>query len=126
MDEHVLDASAALAATFKEPGWPAVQQVGERLISSVNYAESISTMTEKGYTVEDAVESLGFLAMWVVEFDEAQAIEAARLRPLTRGFGLSLGDRACLALAGLRGLPVLTADRAWVEAAPHLAITCIR
>ena len=47
----------------------------------------------------------------LVAFDEAQATAAAALRPLNRRVGLSLGGRACLALASLRGLPAVTADR---------------
>lgn len=43
----------------------------------------------------------------------ADAVEIARLRPLTRSAGLSLGDRACVALARRLALPALTADRAW-------------
>jgi PIN domain nuclease of toxin-antitoxin system len=49
--------------------------------------------------------------MEVVSFDREQAYEAGLLRPLTRGAGLSLGDRACLALARRLGLPAFTADR---------------
>jgi len=43
----------------------------------------------------------------------ADAIEVARLRPLTRQVGLSLADRACLALAHRLGTRALTADSAW-------------
>jgi PIN domain nuclease of toxin-antitoxin system len=46
-------------------------------------------------------------------FDEPLAFETGALRAATRDRGLSLGDRACLALAQRLGASVLTADRAW-------------
>ena len=42
---------------------------------------------------------------------EGQALDAARLRPLTKHLGLSLGDRLALALARDRGAPIMTTDR---------------
>jgi PIN domain nuclease of toxin-antitoxin system len=52
-------------------------------------------------------------AIAVEPFTEHDSIEVARLRPATRAQGLSLGDRACIALARRLGLPALTADTAW-------------
>lgn len=54
-------------------------------------------------------------AILAVIFDEAHARESGRLRPLTRSAGLSLGDRACLATAALRGTVALSADKAWAR-----------
>jgi len=70
--------------------------------------------------------TLESLRLAVVDFDEEQAMEAARLRPLTMGIGLSLGDRACLALAGLRRLPAVTADRSWGTLKLGVDVTVIR
>ena len=126
MDEHVLDASAILASVLREDGWQRVDSVERRCASSVNVAESASALTEKGFSFHAAQILVWSLRLHVIDFDEAQAMEAARLRPITRAFGLSLGDRACLALAAIRGLPVLTADHSWQEAAPHLTIKQIR
>lgn len=126
MDEQVLDASAVLALRYQEPGWQLVADVQHRLVSSVNLAETLSKLIDRGHSPEDAEAALALLRLRVIPFDEAQAAEAARLRPLTRAFGLSLGDRACLALARVRGLPVLTADRTSEHAAPHVSIRSIR
>lgn len=52
-------------------------------------------------------------AVSVAPFDAAQALEAARLRSFTRPVGLSLGDRACLALGRVAGLEILTAEASW-------------
>ena len=85
------------------------------LVSAVNWAEALSKMAERGQAPEDTVRALadaGILgeALVVHPLDESQAVEIARLRPLTREAGLSLADRACLALATTLGSPALTAD----------------
>ncbi len=57
-----------------------------------------------------ALEGLG---LDVEPFDAAMAYETGLLRQRTRRLGLSLGDRACLALGQRLSLPVLTTDRRW-------------
>jgi PIN domain nuclease of toxin-antitoxin system len=59
-------------------------------------------------------------------FDDAQALEVARLRLHTRDAGLSLGDRACLALAASPGLPALTVGCAWLGPGPGIEVRLIR
>lgn len=66
------------------------------------------------------------VTLLIEPFDEAAVASAARLRPLTRALGLSLGVRACLALALSRGLRVLTADRAWANLNLGITIELIR
>lgn len=44
----------------------------------------------------------------------------------TKELGLSLADRACMALAVTLGLPLLTADRSWVEVDLPVEIRVIR
>jgi ribonuclease VapC len=51
----------------------------------------------------------------IIGFDVNLAYQAGSLRLLTRRAGLSLGDRACLALAQRLGLPALTIDRSWKD-----------
>lgn len=116
----VLDASALLAYLKGEPGGEKVKEVlvQRAAISAVNLAEVGAKLADWG---QDPTQLLGFLrgrgilgqAIEVFPFTEEDALEAARLRPLTRPMGLSLGDRACLALARRLGLPALTADATW-------------
>jgi ribonuclease VapC len=129
----VLDASALLAMIYEEPGADRLESTVRRgaLISSVNWAEALSRMAERGEPVIEAVprvraviEALG--ALTIVPFDDAQALEVARLRVLTRPLGLSLADRACLALGRLHRLPVLTTDRAWRSLRLSVKIEVIR
>ncbi len=62
----------------------------------------------------------------IVPYTREQAEAAADLYPLTRQLGLSLGDRACLALGTLRGDTVYTADRLWLETDLGIPVTAIR
>jgi PIN domain nuclease of toxin-antitoxin system len=116
----VLDASALLAYLGDEPGAEVVANavaVGATL-SAVNLAEALSTAAARGadaaqlFAELSTAELLGG-AVTVEPFTTADAIETARLRPLTRSAGLSLGDRACLALAIRLRAAVLTADSGW-------------
>lgn len=113
MDEYVLDASAVIALIRRERGWEAVEAIKRRLISTVNLAEVGSFFMNEGYTFAELEIVLAALKARVVPFDRELAMEAARLRPLTKARGLSLGDRACLAVARLRGIPAMTGDRKW-------------
>ncbi|MFZ4381966.1 MAG: type II toxin-antitoxin system VapC family toxin [Sandarakinorhabdus sp.] len=125
MSDHVavLDASALLAAMLEEPGQETVERaLPHAIISSVNFVEVASRLIDGGLSPAEAEEDLAALELTVIDFDHVQAIEAARLRAITRHAGLSLGDRACLALARVRHVPVLTADRAWAGLAEAIGV----
>jgi len=116
---YALDASALMCLLRGESGADRVETVlSEAVISAVNYSEVVAKIVERGGTAEMAAAILDPLHLDVVEFDRLQAVEAGRLRASTRRAGLSLGDRACLALAATRGLTALTSDRAWATLAP--------
>lgn len=59
-------------------------------------------------------------------FDDQQARVAAELIAQTRPYGLSLGDRACLALAIQRKAAVYTTDAAWKNIDPGIEVNLIR
>jgi ribonuclease VapC len=116
----VLDASALMALLHREEGAPAVIEAIEAgaAISVVNWAEVLSKLAERGEDpgtvaaeLRRAEDSETVLA--IEPLSEEDCVEVARLRPRTRGAGLSLADRACLALAARFEVPALTADRAW-------------
>ena len=115
MSSRVLDASAALAFLRGEPG---ASRVSEALatgviMSAVNVAEVATRLAVDDVPEARVREGIELLHVDVEPFDEADALAAGMLRPVTRALGLSLGDRACLALAMKSGLPALTGDRAW-------------
>ena len=116
----VLDASAMLAYLHGEPGAHTVAEAitDGALISALNWAEVLSKVAEESQNPEELVgrlESQGILgrAVEVIPMTSIDATIIARLRLPTRSAGLSLGDRACLALGMRLRLPVLTADRIW-------------
>ena len=127
MTEHVLDASALLALLRREKGYEKVEAVvAVSKVSAVNLAEAGSYLASAGATPVHMQAQLDSLGVDTVPFDEEQAIETARLRPLTRSLGLSLGDRACLALARTLQLPAMTTDRAWSELDIGVQVALIR
>ena len=127
MIEAVLDASAILAVLRNEPGAEAVKAVLPRAaICTVNLAEVISTLIDKGASAEKADMIVADVIVQRVAADEQLARRAGSLRAAATQFGLSLGDRFCLALAEREGVAALTTDRVWGELENGIAVTLIR
>ncbi|MDX2143394.1 MAG: type II toxin-antitoxin system VapC family toxin [Rhodospirillaceae bacterium] len=123
----VLDASAVIALLVREPGAEVVQKAMSRAeISSVNLAEVITKLIDRGFTESDISLVMERLRLHVHPFDEAAAYRSARLRAATRARGLSLGDRACLALGVALSQPVLTADQSWAKLDVGVDVRVIR
>ena len=129
MNKVVLDTSAILAYLFEEAGADQVSPVLETasgLISSVNFAELVSKLIDQGMPPAIIRETLFGLELELVDHDETQAFITGELRTVSMAFGLSLGDRACLALGIAKQLPVLTADRAWLNVPVQTEVRVIR
>lgn len=123
----VADSSAALAVLLAEPGASVVERfLGDGLISTVNFSEVVSRLIDRGSSPQVAETLAAGVAFRREPYDEALALRAGTLRAVTRRHGLSLGDRACLALAERERLPVLTADRAWADLDIGVEIRLIR
>ncbi len=119
----VLDASAVLALLFEEPGAEIVRaQLRTGVIGAANLAEVLAKLSDHGLPAVEAARAITILGLEVAPMTEAQAGRSAELRPLTRAVGLSLGDRACLALAAELGAPALTADRSWDSVAGAVGV----
>ena len=127
MSNYVLDASALLALLNNESGAKRVSELlSESVISAVNLCESVGKLTDAGLSVEEARNSIELLNLEVVPFDEGLAYQAAGLVAQTRKLGLSLGDRACLALGLALKKPVLTADHLWSRLKLDISVEVIR
>ena len=130
MSDWVLDASALLALLNREPGEERVADAlaAGAIISAVNLSEVVAKLAEIGMPQAEIREAVEPLGLGVVDFDAEGAFTAGLLRPDTRAAGLSLGDRACLALGKQRGVPVLTADQSWggLDLGSEVAITMLR
>ncbi|MGD9925821.1 MAG: type II toxin-antitoxin system VapC family toxin [Pseudorhodoplanes sp.] len=119
----VLDASAVLAVLNGEAGADVVLPFLARgLISSVNYAETVAKLIDLGAVPEHARSAVSALGIGVADFNRQLADRTAELRPLTRHRGLSLGDRACIALGEREAAPIVTMDRNWRGILPGLDI----
>jgi ribonuclease VapC len=118
----VLDSSAVLAALRKEAGADVVRELlSEARVSAVNLAEIVGVLT-RGNDADRVTEIIDEVGLNVSPADDAMAIDAGLLSSLTASAGLSLGDRFCLALARHLRLPVVTADRAWLQVADAVAV----
>ena len=125
MSKCVLDSSALLAFLHRELGYETVGAVLDgAAMSTVNVAEVATKLTDRGAV--RIRESIRDLKISIVDFDEELSYQVAALRPATRDFGLSLGDRACLATAQRFGLRAVTADRDWSRLKIGVEIQVIR
>ena len=123
----VLDSSAILAVVFNEPGSDiALPLLQDALLSAVSLAEIHARLLLDGVPSDFAWERILNLGCEVCLFDGEQARIAGDLAGKTRPFGLSLGGRACLALAIQRHATVYTTDRAWKSLALPIDIEVIR
>lgn len=129
MPDYVIDASAILALLQNESGADIVRACVERtssIISAVNLAEVGYKMVERGLSGAQVQEAMIEFGVEVRPFDAEQAMILADLYVQAKKLGLSLGDRACLALAQLMRLPALTADHAWRDVDSDIEIELIR
>ena len=114
MSRVVFDASVVLAVLSGEPGADqVVPLLGESAISTVNLAEVHGKLVSKGVPKNEAWKAALSLVNEVIDFDLQQSKLVGELLTETRSQGLSLGDRACLALGAALKAPVYTTDRAW-------------
>ncbi len=127
MTDVVLDSSAILAVVLEEPGRDlVVGRLFQAQTCSVNITEVVTKMLDRGVAIFDVEETVSELCGQIIDFDRDLAIQAGLLRDATRHKGLSLGDRACLALAMRERLPIMTADRAWADLDLGVEVVFIR
>lgn len=123
----VLDASVILAVLGREHGSEVISRyLGNTAVSTVNLAEVQGKLMTRGVPEEEAWEGALSLAAEIVDFNSEQARLAGTLLPQTQHLGLSLGDRACLALGILLKAPVYTTDRAWKNLKLGIKVHLIR
>ena len=127
IDAVVVDASAVLAYAKREPGTDRVRGVlSGALISAVNFAEVTGKLAIEGHDARRIGTKLIGLGLVVEPFTVDDARVTGELAPASRRLGLSLADRACLALAQRTGRIVLTADRAMAKSELGVDVELIR
>jgi ribonuclease VapC len=124
----VLDASAMMALLNREPGAEKLtpQIMNSAVASTVNLAEVHGKLVQRGFSPDDAWAAANGVIDEAVGFTAEHAKTAGDLVAQTRALGLSLGDRACLALGIALHAPVYTADRAWRNMKLGIRIHVIR
>ena len=128
MSSVVLDASALLAVLNREPGADKLtpQLLNMATSSTVNLAEVQSKLVNRGLSPQEAWEATISPIREATPFSSEHAMTAGSLIAETRALGLSLGDRACLALGLALGAPIYTADKSWKSLKLGLRIHVIR
>ena len=127
MSSVVLDASALLCLLNDERGADRVADVLSRcVIGATNLAEVVSKLRERGLSLDEVRDALGGLHLDVRPLSAAQAMRIGDLRPGTKALGLSLGDRACLALAIDLAAELYTTDGDLARAGVGIDITNVR
>lgn len=112
----ILDASALLALIHQEEGADIVKPLLKKAImSTVNVSEVFTALQRADILPKEALTSISDFIQTIIPFDIEQAQLVAELYPFTKSKGLSLGDRACIALGQKLQLPIYTADKIWKE-----------
>ena len=111
----ILDASAFIALISQEPGAQVIESVMDNsIMSALNASEVVKFLIDKkGYLIDEAKGILNQLIGEIIPFTAEQAYHAAELYLANKEYGLSLADRACLALSLVTGAPIYTADKIW-------------
>jgi ribonuclease VapC len=116
--QAILDASALIAFFLRDPGHQVVADVisAEAGVCTANAAETAAVLVRGGMPVNEARQVISSLPVIFFDVDLDLALKAGVMIMQTRPFGLSLGDRMCLALAAREKVPVVTGDARWVDA----------
>ncbi len=123
----VHDASALLAMLQGETGAERVEALLDgSVVSTVTWAEVIQKAQARGVETRGSADELSAAGLRILPFDLAEAERCGLLWADTSRFGFTLGDRACLAAALERDLPVLTADHAWTGSGIAVTVESIR
>ncbi len=128
MNKVVLDASALLALLNGEPGAGKLtpQLLSTAASSTVNLAEVQAKLVGRGLSPDAAWKAALSPVREAVDFTPEHARLAGSLVLQTRSLGLSLGDRACLALGLALKAPVYTTDKLWMNLKLGIRIHVIR
>ncbi len=123
----VLDASAVLAFLQKEGGASVVTAaINDSVISTVNWSEVIKKLLTCDVDVGNMAEKMQSLGLRMLPFELIDSELAGAIYMITKESGLSLADRACLAVATKLDAPVYTTDREWLNVDLDLDIKLIR
>lgn len=114
MNKVILDSSALIALIKNEKGAEIVEPLlGKIVMSAINISEVAGILIDIGMSHEECKNTIEPFVNLIVPLGTEQAYNIAFLKKLTKNKGLSIGDRACIALGLEMGLPIYTADKIW-------------
>ncbi|HJK86938.1 MAG TPA: type II toxin-antitoxin system VapC family toxin [Candidatus Megaira endosymbiont of Nemacystus decipiens] len=120
----LLDTSALIALLKKEPGYEKVENVlAHSAITSVNLCELVSILAKNQIPENEIDVIISDIVPEIIPFCSDLAEKAGKLSKLTRDYGLSLGDQACIATAEQHNMQVYTADKVWINLKQHISTT---
>lgn len=112
----ILDTSALIALLKQEPGHERISGViANSAISLVNLSEFIAVLARSGVSEDDIDEIITDLVPEVIPFFENISIKTGKLATITQEYGLSLGDRACIATGDYYKMAIYTTDKVWAK-----------
>lgn len=124
----LFDSSALIAFILKEQSWQQIRDyLADACMTSVNFMEVMTVLPFRYEMPEARVH--GLLAqsdMEIIPVDKALAMQAAKLTPLAQRYGLSLGDKICIACAMQQHLSVITTDERWTRCEIGVEVKYIR
>ncbi|MBZ5626475.1 MAG: type II toxin-antitoxin system VapC family toxin [Acidobacteriia bacterium] len=124
---HILDTSALIALVHHEPGWETVQRVlGNSAVCAIHLTEAITKLIRKGGEPRLVERYLRALPMPVLPWNEELAWESRDLAPLAWTHGISLADRACLAMARHLDAIAMTGDAGWANLDLNVRVALFR
>lgn len=127
MSKYVLDASALLALLNNEAGVDYVREIlPDSVISAVNFSEVVGWLSRIGVPEVEIHDMLDVFGLPIIPFDTKLAYKTGQMAEMTKSLGLSLGDRACLALATNLNAIAVTADKIWGNLGSTIQIKIIR
>jgi len=123
----LLDTSAIIALLKKEPGYELLEEViANGAVSTVNLSELVSVLARNSIEESEIDEIIRDIIPEIVPFTEDIAVQAGKLVKLTKDFGLSLGDRACIATGIYHNMPIYTTDKVWKNLKTSVQIVVVR
>ena len=124
---YVMDASVLLAVANNEVYQSEIPSLfANSIITTFNLAEAVNKMIIRNDA--DEIATWDYLSNFIenhYSIDDALSYEVIMMTKLTKPFGLSLGDKYCLALGKTLNLPVYTADQIWKKLEHQLGLSVI-
>lgn len=121
--KSLLDTSAIIALLKKEPGYEILEDViANSSMSSVNLSELVAVLARSGVPEEEIDEIITDIVPEIIPFSENLSIKTGKLISVTKEYGLSLGDRACIATGSYYNMEIYTKDSIWLNLTENVKV----